>query len=73
MPRITLTDTDGIRFRLEIAMIEAIWQLSQGCYVKVFDGGQLKVKEDLEQICRKVVKARHDYSLRESSGNCAET
>lgn len=56
MKKITLTDRDGIQFTVEVGMLEMIWRNSSGCCIKLYGGGQINVKESLEEICRKVIQ-----------------
>lgn len=55
MKKIVLTDKDGVQFTVEVALLEMIWRNNSGCSIKIFNGGQINVKESLEEICRKVV------------------
>lgn len=56
MKKITLTDKDGVQFTIEVALLEMIWRNNSGSTIKIFNGGQIAVKESLEDICRKVVQ-----------------
>lgn len=55
MKKITLTDKDNIQFTIDVALLEMVWRTNSGCIIKIFSGGQINVKESLEEICRKVV------------------
>ena len=56
MKKITLTDKDGVQFTIEVALLEMVWRNNSGSTIKIFSGGQIAVKESLEDICRKVVQ-----------------
>lgn len=56
MRKITLTDKDGVQFVIEVALLEMIWRINIGCCIKLYGGGQINVKESLEEICRKVIQ-----------------
>ena len=56
MKKITLTDKDGVQFTIDVALLEMVWRTNSGCIIKIFSGGQINVKETLEEICWKVVQ-----------------
>ncbi len=57
---ITLTDMDGIKFQLAIAVIKEFHARGDHTEIKLFDGSKFKVREGPVEILNKISEDKKD-------------